>query len=50
LGLDVRLGLSDPLADYGSQLVRLLLQLAYPLRLDGQVATHFGDLAFDGSR
>jgi hypothetical protein len=46
----VRLGSADPLTDHRSQLVRLLLQLAHPLRLHGQIATDFRDLAFVGIR
>jgi hypothetical protein len=38
------------LADDLAQLVGLLLQLLNPLRLHGEVATYFGDLAFDNVR
>jgi len=37
-----------PLANHDTQLVGLLLQLAHPLHLLGQIATDFRDLAFNG--
>jgi hypothetical protein len=46
----VRLGLARPLANHRMQLVRLLLQLPHPLRLHGEVATDFRDLAFNSIR
>jgi hypothetical protein len=44
----MRLGLAGPFAKHDTQLVGLLLQLAHPFRLHGQIATDFGHLAFDG--
>jgi hypothetical protein len=38
------------LANRRPQLVRLVLQLPHPLRLDGEIATDFRDLAFDNIR
>lgn len=46
----VGLGMADPLADHRSQLVRLLLQSANPLRLDNQIATQLCDLPLDRER
>ena len=43
----MRLGVAGPLANYSTQLVGLLLQLMYPLRLHGEIAAEFRDLAFD---
>jgi len=38
------------LANRRPQFVRLVLQLADPLRLDGEIPTDFRDLAFDNFR
>jgi hypothetical protein len=46
----MRPGLAGPLPNYSLQLVGLLLQLMYPLRLHGEIAAEFGDLAFDNVR
>ena len=40
----------SPLPNLDTQRVGLLLQLAHPLDLHGQVATDFRDLAFNGIR
>ena len=42
--------MAGPLANHDTQLVGLLLQLAHPLHLHGQVTTDFHDLAFNGIR
>ena len=46
----MRPGLAGPLANDSTQLVGLLLQLMYPLRLHREIAAEFRDLALDNIR